>query len=244
MEKFSWQFAQVIDVVQETPAVKTFTLLLSHWIKHLPGQHYDIRLTAEDGYQAQRSYSIASSPAQGPEIQLTVELVNEGEISHYMHEVVAVGDFLEIRGPIGGHFVWSSNMVNDPLLLVAGGSGIVPLMAMLRHRAAIGAINRTALLFSIRSAKDVIYRRELELLSQQSHPPVILFTYTRNPPAGWSGFKRRIDREMLFDELTGFEASPQCFVCGPSALVEQVAITLVDLGVPADKIRTERFGPS
>src|SRR5687767_8138049 len=161
MEKFHWQIAQVTTIVQETPSVKTFTLLLSQWQKHLPGQHYDIRLTAEDGYQAQRSYSIASSPEEVGVIKLTIELLDGGEISGYLHEGLSVGDQLEIRGPIGG-FVWSQDMVNLPLLLVAGGSGVVPLMSMLRHRMAIRATNPTALLFSVRSKRALIYQDELQ----------------------------------------------------------------------------------
>jgi ferredoxin-NADP reductase len=152
----------VKNIVQETPRVKTFTLQLHQWQPHLPGQHYDIRLTAEDGYQAQRSYSIASPPAQIGEIALTVESIEDREVSTYLHEGVAVGDSVELRGPIGGYFVWGQELVNLPLLLVAGGSGIVPLMSMLRHRAAIGATNPTALLFSVRSAIEVIYHHELE----------------------------------------------------------------------------------
>ena len=244
MEKFHWQIAQVTNIVQETPTVKTFTLLLPEWQRHLPGQHYDIRLTAEDGYQAQRSYSVASSPEDTGEIKLTVELLQGGEISTYLHESVAVGDHLEVRGPIGGHFVWSQHMVNLPLLLLAGGSGIVPLMAMLRHRSAIGASNPTALLFSVRSAKDVIYQNELEQLAQYSTALHITFTFTREPPNGWTGYQRRIDEAMLAEELTYFKEQPQCFICGPSGLVELAATTLVDLGIPENTIRTERFGPT
>jgi ferredoxin-NADP reductase len=245
MEKFQWQIARVTETVQETPSVKTFTLQLPQWQPHLPGQHYDIRLTAEDGYQAQRSYSIASPPAQIGQIALTVESIEDGEVSSYLHEGVAVGDSLEVRGPIGGYFVWGQELVKLPLLLVAGGSGVVPLMSMLRHRAAIGATNPTALLFSIRTAAEVIYRQELEQLAHQSIAPLDLqLTFTRQPPPDWTGYRRRIDKAMLTDVLSRFAIQPQCFVCGPTQLVEQVANTLVDLGLPSDIIRTERFGPS
>jgi ferredoxin-NADP reductase len=243
MEKFQWQIARVKKIVQETPRVKTFTLQLPQWQPHLAGQHYDIRLTAEDGYQAQRSYSIASPPEQVGEIALTVELIEEGEVSAYLHEGVAVGDPLEVRGPIGGYFVWGQELAKLPLLLVAGGSGIVPLMSMLRHRATIGATNPTALLFSVRTAAEVIYHQELEQLAQQQANPVDLYlTFTRQPPSDWTGYRRRIDRAMLMEILSRFAIQPQCFVCGSTQLVEQVANTLVDLDLPSDLIRTERFG--
>jgi ferredoxin-NADP reductase len=243
MEKFQWQIARVKEIVQETPCVKTFTLQLPQWHPHLAGQHYDIRLTAEDGYQAQRSYSIASPPEQVGEIALTVELIEEGEVSAYLHEGVAVGDPLEVRGPIGGYFVWGQELVTLPLLLVAAGAGIVPLMSMLRHRATIGATNPTALLFSVRTAAEVIYHQELEQLAQQQANPVDLYlTFTRQPPSDWTGYRRRIDRAMLMEILSRFAIQPQCFVCGSTQLVEQVANTLVDLDLPSDSIRTERFG--
>ncbi len=244
MEKFYWQIARVKSIVQETYRVKTFTLTLPQWQRHLPGQHYDIRLTAEDGYQAERSYSIASPPEEAGEIQLTVELIEGGEISSYLHEGVSPGDPLEVRGPIGGHFVWSPEMVQLPLLLVAGGSGIVPLMAMLRHRAAIGASNTTTLLYSARSPQEIIYRNELEQLMNHADNADITFTFTRETPPGWAGYHRRIDQAMITQQLSHFTEHPQCFVCGPSGLVEHVANGLVDLGIPANIIRTERFGPT
>lgn len=246
MEKFQWQIAQVQRIEQETPRVKTFALRLPQWQPHQAGQHYDIRLTAPDGYQAERSYSVASPPGQTGEIELTVDLVEDGEISAYLHEGVAVGDELEVRGPIGGYFVWGQELAALPLLLVAGGSGVVPLMAMLRHRAALGATNPTTLLFSVRAAEDAIYRTELERLA--AAPGGLGFdlrlTFTRQPPPGWMGYARRIDQVMLSEVLGRFPVAPQCFVCGPTRLVEQVANTLVDVGLPAETIRTERFGPA
>ena len=244
MEKFQWQIAHVKAIVQETPHVKTFTLQLAQWQPHLAGQHYDIRLTAEDGYQAERSYSIASPPEQIGEIALTVELIDDGEISTYLHENLTVGDPLEVRGPIGGYFVWGQDLAHLPLLLVAGGSGVVPLMAMLRHRKAIGAANPTTLLFSLRSAEEAIYRRELEQMAQQESGIDLRFSFTRQPPTGWTGYQRRIDRAMLMEVLGRFATPPQCFVCGPTQLVEAVANTLVEIGLPADTIKTERFGPA
>jgi ferredoxin-NADP reductase len=244
MEKIQWQIARVKAIVQETPNVKTFTLHLPQWIPHLPGQHYDLRLTAEDGYQAERSYSIASPPEQTGEIDLTVELIEDGEVSSYLHEGIGPGDPLEVRGPIGGYFVWKDNMANEPLLLIAGGSGVVPLMAMLRHRATIGAANPTTLLFSVRTADDAIYRDELEQLAKQDSQFELIFTFTRKAPPGWPGYQRRVDQAMLTDVLKRFESQPNGFVCGPTLLVEQVANTLSDLGLPSTKIRTERFGPT
>ncbi|QHV98723.1 ferredoxin reductase [Spirosoma endbachense] len=244
MEKIQWQIARVKAIVQETPNVKTFTLHLPQWIPHLPGQHYDLRLTAEDGYQAERSYSIASPPEKTGEIDLTVELIEDGEVSSYLHEGIEPGDPLEVRGPIGGYFVWKDNMANEPLLLIAGGSGVVPLMAMLRHRATIGAANPTTLLFSVRTADDAIYRDELERLAKQDSQFELIFTFTRKAPPGWTGYQRRVDQAMLADVLKRFEFQPNGFVCGPTLLVEQVANTLSDLGLPSTKIRTERFGPT
>jgi ferredoxin-NADP reductase len=244
MQKLNWQIARVTKIVRETRRAKTFTLQLPQWQPHLAGQHYDIRLTAADGFQAQRSYSIASPPSQAGEIELTVDLIPEGQVSTYLHEGLAVGDPLEVRGPIGGYFVWGPDLVALPLLLVAGGSGIVPLMAMLRHRRDVLGTNPTAALISTRTLEEAIYREELEHLAQQKSNPIDLrFTLTRQAPLGWAGYQRRIDRAMLIEVLSYFERPPQCFVCGPSQMVEYVANTLAELGVPLNALRTERFGP-
>jgi ferredoxin-NADP reductase len=245
MDKFDWQIARVTKIGRETPRAKTFTLELPQWQPHLPGQHYDVRLTAEDGYQAQRSYSIASPPGQTGEIELTVDLIPEGEISSYLHENLAMGDPLEVRGPIGGYFVWGPESVQLPLLMIAGGSGVVPFRAMLRHRAAIGATNPTTLLYSARSPEEAIYRSELERCAEQPQPHGIdlRFTFTRHSPPDWTGYERRVDAAMLRDVLGRSDMPPQCFVCGPDAMVEQVGNMLVDLGVPPEVVRTERFGP-
>jgi ferredoxin-NADP reductase len=238
-----WQIATVTAIRRETPRAKTFTLKLPNWQLHKPGQHYDIRLTAPDGYQAQRSYSIASEPERSGEIDLTVERVEDGEVSSYMHDVLIVGDLVELRGPIGGYFVWQANG-RDPLLLVAGGSGIVPLMAMLRHRAAAGSTTPTRLLYSARSTDDVIYAAELESLKHAQDGPWIAYTYTRQAPPGWNGYARRIDPPMLREVATPLGRDIQAFVCGPTLMVEAVADGLLQIGVRPDRIRTERFGPT
>src|SRR5689334_9558416 len=190
----NWQIASVKEIKPETTNVKSFTLTLPAWMRHRAGQHYDIRLTAEDGYQAQRSYSIASPPERAGELDLTVERIADGEVSPYLHDVLVVGDRIEVRGPVGGYFVWEARS-GGPLLLVAGGSGIVPLMAMLRHRAAAGASVPARLLYSSRTFEDVIYREELERLAKTDALEVF-HTLTRSQPNGWSGYARRIDQAM------------------------------------------------
>jgi ferredoxin-NADP reductase len=245
MSKVAWQLATVKAIRQETPHAKSFTLSLPHWTPHLAGQHYDLRLTAEGGYQAERSYSIASAPEQTGEIELTVELVAEGEVSGYLFEGVAVGDELEVRGPIGGYFVWRGEASAPPLLLVGGGSGVVPLMAMLRHRRALGLRTPATLLFSVRTPEEVIYRAELEAMAQADPSFTLLLDYTRQAPAGWLGYQRRIDAAMLAEVIDRFgEAMPQTFVCGPTGMVESVANGLQAAGLPPAMILTERFGPT
>ncbi len=238
-----WQIATVKDIRPETAKVKTFTLSLPNWSAHRAGQHYDIRLTAEDGYQAQRSYSIASEPERTGEIDLTVERIEDGEVSAYMHDIMTKGDRIEVRGPIGGYFVWDAELP-EPLLLIAGGSGVVPLMSMIRHRAAIGNTNPTRLLYSSRALEDVIYYDELEKLRGNGHGLEVFHTLTRRQPAGWKGFSRRIDDAMLKEIIKPLRMVPQVFICGPTLLVESAANTLVRLGLPPAQIRTERFGPT
>ncbi len=238
-----WQISTVVRVRQETSSVKTFTLSLPNWVPHRAGQHYDVRLTAPDGYQAQRSYSIASSPEQKGEVDLTVERLEEGEVSTYLHDVLIVGDQVELRGPIGGYFVWEASM-GGPLLLVAGGSGVVPLMAMIRHRQAAGSHVPVRLLYSSRTYEDIIYRDELDRLSREKDGLVIFHTLTREQPAGWEGYSRRIDMRMLEEVATPLGNSLTAYICGPTALVEGVANGLVTLGIPAARVKTERFGPT
>ncbi len=227
----------------ETARVKTFTLTLPDWVPHQAGQHYDIRLTAEDGYQAERSYSIASEPERVDEIELTVERIDDGEVSPYLHEVVEPGDRLELRGPIGGYFVWHADH-GGPVLLVAGGSGIVPLMAMIRHRAATRARVPVRLLYSSRTDADIIYAEELARLAGADSSLEVFHTLTRSRPPGWAGYARRIDGRMLGEVLEPFGKSTRAYICGPTRLVESVAYTLEDLGLLASEIRTERFGPT
>jgi ferredoxin-NADP reductase len=238
-----WQISTVVKVRQETQNVKTYTMALPNWTHHRAGQHYDVRLTAADGYQTQRSYSIASSPEQRGEIELTVERLEEGEVSTYLHDVLIVGDQVELRGPIGGYFVWEASM-GGPLLLVAGGSGIVPLMAMLRHRYAVGSKVPARLLYSSRTYEDVIYREELKKLHKDRTGLEVFHTLTRLQPQGWDGYGRRIDMRMLEEVAKPFGNKLKAYICGPTALVEGVANGLVTLGIPTEQIRTERFGPT
>ena len=238
-----WQIATVRAIRPETPRVKTFTLALPNWVRHRAGQHYDLRLTAQDGYQTQRSYSIASEPERVGEIDLTVERIEGGEVSSYLHDVLIPGDQVEVRGPIGGYFVWEASS-QEPLLLVGGGSGVVPLMSMLRHRAAAGARTPACLLVSSRTFEDILYYSELDQLASSEGGPAVFHTLTRTHPAGWKGYTRRIDRKMLSEVGTALGRSVQAFLCGPTLMVESAANDLVALGIPVGQIRTERFGPS
>jgi ferredoxin-NADP reductase len=238
-----WQLATVTATRDETPTVRSYTLALPAWPGHRPGQHVDLRLTAEDGYSVERSYSIASEPERGGEIDITVERIEGGEVSPFLREVVVPGDRLEIRGPIGGYFVWEASL-GGPLLLVAGGSGVVPLMAIVRHRARTGVTIPTRLLFSSRSYDEIIYREELEVLAAAADGVEVIHTLTRQQPPGWTGFARRIDEAMLAEVLEPLGAATRAYACGPTALVEVAANSLVRLGLPPDRIRTERFGPT
>ena len=229
--------------IDETARAKSLVLNVPDWPGHRAGQHVDVRLTAPDGYQAERSYSIASAPEDGDQVALTVERIEDGEVSPYLADELAEGDQLELRGPIGGYFVWSTEM-GGPLLLVAGGSGICPLMAMLRHRAARQSHVPTRLLYSSRSLDDVIYRKELDSLAGRADGLEVFHTLTRSQPAGWSGYSRRIDRDMLAEVAFAPAEHPLCMVCGPTPLVEAVATTLVELGHAPDRVKTERFGPT
>ncbi len=201
----------------------------------------DVRLTAEDGYQVERSYSIASPSEEGQQVTLTVERLDDGEVSPYLVDELRVGDHLELRGPIGGYFVWEARM-GGPLLLIAGGSGIVPLMAMLRHRAAAGSTVPTRLLYSSRSYEDIIYREALDLLIGSTTGLDVVHTLTRAQPPGWTGYHRRIDTEMLHDVAWPIAHQPLVFICGPTPFVETAAASLVNLGYETARIKTERFG--
>jgi len=238
-----WQLATVAAARDETTTVRTLTLALPAWPGHRPGQHVDLRLTAEDGYSVERSYSIASEPERGAEIDITVERIPDGEVSPFLHEVVVPGDRLEVRGPIGGYFVWESSL-GGPLFLVGGGSGVVPLMAMLRHRARSGSTVPARLLFSCRGPDDAIYRAEIDTLAAADPAFDVAYTFTRVQPPGWTGYTRRVDRAMLAEVIEPLGSAARTFICGPTALVEVAANALVGLGVAADRVRTERFGPS
>jgi len=243
LDALSWQPATVEHIVVETHRVKTFTLRLSNWPSHRPGQHVDVRLTAPDGYQAQRSYSIASPPEQTGALELTVELIHDGEVSTFFHEVARVGDTIDVRGPIGGPFTWTATS-GGPLLLIGGGSGVVPLMCMLRHRANAAPSIPALLLYSSRSREEVIYRGELDHWASSDPKVNVVHTLTRTQPSGWTGYSRRVDGEMLADQIRRIEEPAHVYVCGPSGFVEAVADGLVALGVPPAIIHTERFGPS
>jgi ferredoxin-NADP reductase len=243
-QPLDWQIATLKDVKPETAKVKSFTFTLPNWIQHRAGQHYDLRLTAEDGYQAQRSYSIASEPEQEGEIDLTVERIEDGEVSTYLHDVLVPGDRLEMRGPIGGYFVWEATFIPEPLVLIGGGSGVVPLMSMIRHRAVAGSQVPTRLLYSVRTFEDIIYFNELEKLRADGSGLEVFYTLTRSQPPNWNGYNRRIDDQMLKELIKPFDKSAQVFICGPTLLVEAAANSLVKLGLPVAQIRTERFGPT
>ena len=220
----------------ETARAKSITLALPNWKGHQAGQHVDVRLTAEDGYQAERSYSIASPPEEVPRVTLTVERLDDREVSPYLTEELRIGDKLELRGPIGGYFVWEASL-GGPLLLVAGGSGIVPLMAMIRHRAAVGSTIPTRLLYSSRSFEDVIYRNELERLVKKGSMLEVMHTLTRAQPPGWTGYHRRIDTDMLREVAWPPKQHPLTYICGPTPFVETAATSLVALDTSQHALR-------
>jgi ferredoxin-NADP reductase len=231
--RLTWQVATVEEVVDETPRVRTIVLDVPDWPGHRAGQHLDVRLTAEDGYRAEREYSVASAP--GEPVAITVERLDDGEVSPYLTEELRPGDGLELRGPIGGYFVWDADD-GGPLLLVAGGSGVVPLRAMLRHRQRSGSDVPARLLYSSRRLEDVIYRTELDALEN------VVYTLTREQPPGWSGYARRVDTELLAEVAWPVDDDPRAFVCGPTSFVETAAAGLVELGYPPARVKTERFG--
>jgi ferredoxin-NADP reductase len=225
----------VAAVAAETAAVRTITLEVPDWAGHHAGQHLDVRLTAEDGYRAERSYSIASAP--GEQVAITVERLTDGEVSPYLTEELRPGDQIEIRGPIGGYFVWDGR--ESPLLLVAGGSGVVPFRSMLRQHRLISSTAAIKLLYSARARQDVIYRAELD----DNRPGIeVIYTFTRQPPPGWTGRVGRVDDTMLTEVSWPADAQPLVFVCGPTAFVVAVAGAMVRLGYPPERVKTERFG--
>jgi ferredoxin-NADP reductase len=240
LRRILWRLAEVIEVVPETPRTKSLLLEVPEWEGHKAGQHVDVKLTAEDGYHAQSSYSIASAP-EDERLMLTVDRLDDGEVSPYLTDVLMAGDKLEFRGPIGGYFTWEVQQ-GGPLLLVGGSSGVVPLMAMIRHRAAVGTDVPTRLLYSSRSYEEIIYREELEDLIAGGGSLKVIHTLTRSRPEGWSSYGRRIDAEMLEEVGWPLDEDPLVFVCGPTPLVEAVGTALVSLGHDPVLVKTERFG--
>jgi ferredoxin-NADP reductase len=222
-----WQIATVAAIKAETPRVKSFRLELPMWMPHLPGQHYDVRLTAPDGYAAQRSYSIASSPLDEGTIELTVDRLADGEVSPYFHDVLVEGDQVEVRGPFASYFVWHGE---TPVLLMGGGSGVVPLMSMLRHRRRTAPDVDMRLVYSVRTGEDVIYADELGAETE--------LTFTREPPEGWAGHTGRIDASMFSG------ADGTAYVCGSNGFVEAASNLLLEAGFDPERVRTERFGPT
>jgi ferredoxin-NADP reductase len=237
MKTFSWQTATVSALMDETPAVRTLSFEVPDWPGHRAGQHLDVRLTADDGYRAERSYSIASAP--GEPVAITVERLDDGEVSPYLTQDVQAGDEIELRGPIGGYFVWEPARDAAPLLLLAGGSGVVPLRAMLRHRSRVGSSVPVRLLYSARSLAEVIYRTEL---SDEPDGVQVTYTLTRQQPPGWTGYARRADQAMIAEVAWPEAQAPLAYVCGPTNFVEAVAADLVALGYPPQRVKTERFG--
>jgi ferredoxin-NADP reductase len=225
-----WQVGTVASVEQETPRTKSFVIDLPMWMPHMPGQHYDVRLTAPDGYVAERSYSIASSPLDRGRIELTIDLLDEGEVSSYFHEVVEVGDQVELRGPFASYFVWRGQA---PVLLIGGGSGVVPLMAMLRHRRRTVPTLPMQLIYSVRAADDVIYADELNADA--------VITYTRSAPPGWTGHSGRIDASLIAPAVV---PDVTTFICGSNGFVEAASRLVMEAGGDPARILTERFGPT
>jgi ferredoxin-NADP reductase len=242
LRRLTWAIAEVIDRIDETPRVRSLSLDVPDWLGHLPGQHIDVRLTAEDGFQAQRSYSIAT-PADGTRLTITVERLDDGEVSPYLTDVLEVGDSLELRGPIGGYFVWEPSR-GGPLGLIGGGSGVAPLMAMLRARVAADSDVAVRMLCSWRSGEDVIYADELRDIATGAEGVAITHTLTRSVPEGWAGRRGRFDRDALASLAWPPELQPLTYVCGPTGFVEAVASVLVELGHDPTRILTERFGPT
>jgi ferredoxin-NADP reductase len=241
--RLAWLTATVADLRSETDTAKTIAFFVPEWAGHLAGQHVDVRLTANDGYVAQRSFSLASPAGSGAMIEITVQLVEGGEVSSFLLEELRVGDQLELRGPIGGYFVWSPSSMR-PVMLIAGGSGVVPLMSMLRTRNLARHPGQARLLYSSRSVAHILYRGELEQFASSPDAPVIVHTLTRGTPPGWGGEQGRVDRAMLARQAIGALDAPDIFICGPTVFVDSVAEHLLSLGHADAKIRTERFGPT
>ena len=238
-----WHIATVVALRDETATARTITLEVPDWPGHAAGQHVDVRLTASDGYSAVRSYSIASAPNAARRVELTVERLPNGEVSPYLTQEVAVSDRIELRGPIGGWFVWRPQQT-ELILLIAGGSGIVPLMAIIRSRASVGSTAPFRLLYSVRDPESVLYRDELQALPHQERPVTVAYAYTRTVPRGWSRAPGRIDTALIADTTWPSNLVPTCYVCGPTSFVETTSNLLIATGNDPNRIRTERFGPT
>jgi ferredoxin-NADP reductase len=238
----AWQPATVVSIREETPRVKTIRFAASQWPGHLPGQHADVRLMAEDGYRAERSYSLAAPVEDG--LELTVERLEDGEVSPFLTDQLQPGDTIQLRGPIGGHFVWSAAEARRPLLLLGGGSGVVPLMCMLRHRRRSGSSVPTALVYSSRTRADVIYHQELDEIARHDSQFRLRITLTRETPPGWPGDIGRIALPSIQALLNDLGTSVESFICGNAGFVETASDLLVQAGQPVESIRTERFGPT
>jgi ferredoxin-NADP reductase len=237
-----WQNAKVVEIIPRTPRIKSFIFELPEPFAYRAGQHVDVRLTAPDGYKAMRSYSIASAPTLSARIELAIELLENGEVSPFFHETAAVGDEIEIRGPLGGHFLWTKDD-GGPLLMAGGGSGVVPLMSMIRYRHAEASAVPTLLLFSARSWADALYRDELFDLSAQRTGLDVVLTLTREAPRRPMDYGRRVDSRMMTDVLARLPAAPRhVFICGSNAFVNAAADGALEAGVPASIVRTERYG--
>ena len=237
--RLTWQPAELVEAIDETSRARTLVFDVPEWMQHRAGQHLDVRLTAEDGYRAERSYSIASAP--GEPLAITVERLDDGEVSPYLVDELRPGDRIELRGPVGGYFVWEPDR-GGPIFLAAGGSGVVPLMSMARTRALEGADVPARLLYSARTLDEVIYREELERLATEQPELDVVYTLTRGQPEGWTGYARRVDGELLAETAWPAHESPLAYVCGPTSFVEAVAEGLVGLGYPPKRVKTERFG--
>jgi ferredoxin-NADP reductase len=241
--RIMWRRARVVETRIETPRARTLVLDLPGWPGHVAGQHIDVRLTAEDGYQTQRSYSIASSPEEA-QVSLTVERLEDGEVSPYLTGELRAGDFLELRGPVGGYFTWDAARDGGPLFLVAGGSGVVPLMSMLRHRAATHSRVPTRLLYSSSTVEEIFYRDELQRMTAGDSDLEIIQTLTREKPACWTGHTGRIDHHLLTSVAWAPQQRARIYICGPTSLVEAVASLLQAQGHAPERLKTERFGPT
>jgi ferredoxin-NADP reductase len=241
--RITWRMARVVETRAETPRARTLVLDVPGWPGHRAGQHVDVRLTAEDGYQTQRSYSIASPPEEA-QVTLTVERIADGEVSPYLTGELRVGDPLELRGPVGGYFTWDAAHDGGPLFLVAGGSGVVPLMCMLRHRAVTSSRVPARLLYSSRTMEEIFYRDELKRMATGDADLEIVQTLTREQPAGWTGHTGRIDRGLLASVAWRPQERPLVYICGPTSLVEAMASLLQEQGYAPERLKTERFGPT